>query len=61
MIYEVLIEETLSRTVVVEAETPMDAQILVQEQLDNEQIVLDENDYDGCRIIDVFESCKHDL
>ena len=58
MKYEVLIEETLSRRVVVEAETSMDAQIKVQEQIDNETIILDENDYDGCRIIYVVKSWK---
>lgn len=53
MRYKVLVEETLSRYMFVEAESSMDAQIMVQEKIDNEEVVLGEDDYDGCRIIDV--------
>lgn len=55
MKFAVFIEETLQRKIIVEAENIKEAKRFVQTKLDNDEIVLNSDDYDGCRIISVVE------
>ena len=50
MKYHISIEETLCRIVEVEAENEYDAIDMVQTMYDNEEIVLDADDFLGCNI-----------
>jgi hypothetical protein len=52
---KVLVEETLSRTVEVEADSPDDAVEMVRQQYNREEIVLDESDFDGEVLIQEME------
>ncbi len=54
MKFKVHIEETLSKDVIVEAETRTDARAMIEEQISNEEIVLSDDDYTGCRLIEVI-------
>lgn len=51
MKYRVHIEETLSRDVVVEATSAKEAESIIQEKIDNEEIVLSADDYTGERFV----------
>ena len=55
------VTETLSRTVVVDATAQNDALSKVEQAYDNEDIVLDYNDYDGYDISAVRIACPGDL
>lgn len=55
------VTETLSRTVVVDANDKDDAISKVEQAYDNEDIVLDYNDYDGYDISTVRITCPGDL
>ena len=55
------VTETLSRTVVVDANDQNDAISKVEQAYDNEDIVLDYKDYDGCDISAVRIACPGDL
>ena len=55
MEFAVFIEETLQRKFIVEAKNIKEAKRFVQTKLDNDEIVLNSDDYDGCRIINVVE------
>jgi len=47
MKFDILVEETLSRVVEVEADSPHDAEQKVRAMYNREEIVLDESDFDG--------------
>lgn len=51
MKYDVCIQETLSKTITVEAETNTDACSMIRDKINNGEIVLSGDDYTGCRII----------
>lgn len=51
MKYDVCIQETLSKTITVEAESNTDACSMIREKVKNGEIVLSADDYTGCRII----------
>lgn len=53
--YRVEIQEVLSRIVTVEAESKDIAENLVLEQYNNQDIVLDESDFDGEVNINIIE------
>lgn len=55
------VTETLSRTVIVDANNKDDAISKVEQAYDNEQIVLDYKDYDGYEISAVRIACPGDL
>lgn len=55
------VTETLSRTVVVDANDQNDAISKVEQAYDNEDIVLDYKDYDGYDISAVRIACLGDL
>jgi hypothetical protein len=55
------ITETLSRTVIVDAEDWADAKYKVEKAYDNEQILLDYKDYSGYEIDVVRIACPGDL
>lgn len=51
MKYDVCIQETLCKTITVEAESNTDACSIIREKVNNGEIVLSADDYTGCRII----------
>jgi hypothetical protein len=53
MTYEVTIKETLSRTVPIEAEDAAEAQAKVQQMYEDQEIILDSEDFDGMPLIHV--------
>lgn len=53
MKYKVHIEETLSKDIIVEADTRQDARIIIEEKIKNEEIILSADDFTGCRLIDI--------
>lgn len=55
MKYKFHIEEILSKDVIVEAETRLDARVAVEERIKNTEIVLNSDDFSGCRIIEDVE------
>lgn len=55
MTFKVHIEETLSKDVIVDAETRQDARAMIEEKIENEEIVLSADDFTGCRIIEVMK------
>lgn len=55
------ITETLSKTVIVDADNWADARDKVEKAYDNEQIVLDYRDYDGYEIDAVRIACPGDI
>lgn len=55
MKFKVHIEETLSKDVIVDAETRQDARAMIEEKIENEEIVLSADDFTGCRIIEVMK------
>jgi hypothetical protein len=61
MKYVMRVTETLSRTVVVNAENCADARHKVENAYDSEQIVLDYRDYDGYEINVVRIACPGDI
>ena len=61
MKYVMRVTETLSRTVVVNAEDWADARHKVEKAYDREQIVLDYRDYDGYEIDAVRIACPGDI
>lgn len=59
MKFKVHIEETLSKEVIVEAETGQDARAMIEERISNEGIVLSADDFTGCRIIEVINDGEY--
>lgn len=59
MKFKVHIEETLSKDVIVDAETRQDARAMIQEKIENEEIVLSADDFTGCRIIEVMKEGEY--
>ena len=55
MKYKVHIEETLSKDVIVDAETRQDARTMIEEKIENGEIVLTADDFTGCRMIEVIK------
>lgn len=47
MKFKVHIEETLSKDVIVDAETRQDARAMIEEKIENEEIVLSADDFTG--------------
>lgn len=56
MKYDVCIQETLSKTITVEADTNTDACSMIREKVNNGEIVLSADDFTGCRIITAQEA-----
>ena len=61
MKFVIKVTETLSRTLVVDANDQNDAISKVEQAYDNEDIVLDYKDYDGYDISAVRIACPGDL
>ena len=59
MKFKVHIEETLSKDVIVDAETRQDARAMIEEKIENEEIVLSADDFTGCRIIEVMKEGEY--
>lgn len=59
MKFKVHIEETLSKDVIVDAETRQDARAMIEEKIKNEEIVLSAADFTGCRIIEVMKENEY--
>ena len=59
MKFKVHIEETLSKDVIVDAETRQDARAMIEEKIENEEIVLSADDFTGCRIIEVMNENEY--
>lgn len=59
MKFKVHIEETLSKDIIVEAETRQDARAMVEERVNNEDIVLSADDFSGCRMIEVMKEDEY--
>lgn len=59
MKFKVHIEETLSKDVIVDAETRQDARAMIEEKIENEEIVLSADDLTGCRIIEVMKEGEY--
>lgn len=59
MKFKVHIEETLSKDVIVDAETRQDARAMIEEKIENEEIVLSADDFIGCRIIEVMKENEY--
>lgn len=59
MKFKVHIEETLSKDVIVDAETRQDARAMIEEKIENEEIVLSDDDFTGCRIIEVMKENEY--
>lgn len=55
MKYNVHIEETLSKDIIVEAETSLDARSMIEKSIKNGEIILSADDFSGCRIIQVLK------
>ena len=53
MKFKVHIEETLSKDVIVDAETRQDARAMIEEKIENEEIVLSADDFTGCRKMNI--------
>lgn len=56
MKYDVCVQEILSKTLTVEADTNTDACSMIREKVNNGEIVLSADDYTGCRIITAQEA-----
>lgn len=61
MKYAVRVEETLARTVIVEADSPEDAEDKVYRIYDNEGISLDYDDFNGYDITTLREASDFDI
>lgn len=59
MKFKVHIEETLSKDIIVEAETRQDARAMIEERVNNEDIVLSADDFSGCRIVEVMKEDEY--
>lgn len=59
MKFKVHIEETLSKDIIVEAETRQDARAMIEERVNNEDIVLSADDFSGCRMIEVMKEDEY--
>lgn len=59
MKFKVHIEETLSKDVIVDAETRQDARAMIEEKIENGEIVLTADDFTGCRMIEVIKEGEH--
>lgn len=59
MKFKVHIEETLSKDVIVDAETRQNARAMIEEKIENEEIVLSADDFTGCRIIEVMKEGEY--
>lgn len=59
MKYKVHIEETLSKDIIVDAETRLDARTMIEEKIENGEIVLTADDFTGCRMIEVIKEGEH--
>ena len=59
MKFKVHIEETLSKDIIVEAETRQDARAMVEERVNNDDIVLSADDFSGCRMIEVMKEDEY--
>lgn len=55
MKFKVHIEETLSKDIIVDAETRLDARIMINTKIENGEIVLSSDDFTGCRMIEVIK------
>ncbi len=56
MKYDVCVQEILSKTITVEADTNTDACSMIREKVKNGEIVLSADDFTGCRIITAQEA-----
>lgn len=59
MRFKVHIEETLSKDIIVEAETRQDARAMIEERISNEDIALTADDFSGCRMIEVMKEDEY--
>lgn len=59
MKFKVHIEETLSKDIIVEAETRQDARAMIEERVNNEDIVLSADDFSGCRMIEIMKEDEY--
>lgn len=56
MKFNVHIEETLAKDIIVEADSSFEANSIIRERINNGEIVLTSDDFTGCRII---QACKY--
>ena len=56
MKFNVHIEETLAKDIIVEADSSFEANSIIRERINNGEIVLTADDFTGCRII---QACKY--
>lgn len=59
MKFKVHIEETLSKDIIVDAETRLDARIMINTKIENGEIVLSSDDFTGCRMIEVIKEGEY--
>ena len=59
MKFKVHIEETLSKDVIVHAQSSHDARAMIEDKIENEEIVLSADDFSGCRIIEVMKENEY--
>lgn len=59
MKFKVHIEETLSKDIIVDAETRLDARIMIKTKIENGEIVLSSDDFTGCRMIEVIKEGEY--
>ena len=59
MKFKVHIEETLSKDIIVDAETRLDARIMINTKIENGEIVLSSDDFTGCRMIEVINEGEY--
>lgn len=59
MKFKVHIEETLSKDIIVDAETRLDARIMINTKIENGKIVLSSDDFTGCRMIEVIKEGEY--
>lgn len=59
MKFKVHIEETLSKDIIVDAETSLDARIMINTKIENGEIVLSSDDFTGCRMIEVIKEGEY--
>lgn len=59
MKYKVHIEETLSKDIIVDAETRLDARTMIEEKIENGEIVLTADDFTGWRMIEVIKEGEY--
>lgn len=59
MKFKVHIEETLSKDIIVDAETRLDARIMINTKIENGEIVLSSDDFIGCRMIEVIKEGEY--